>query len=137
MTKWNTRNGTNSDMRIAAIGTYILFAVVIAYGLFRSQTILFGPQLTILAPEPHSSVPQIFTVEAVTKNATYLTINDQRVYPDRNGYFEQDLLLPTGYTIVKVYAKNRQNREKIIHLPLYITHHDNREKTNKENEEQE
>ena len=116
-------------MRVSTITALFLILIVGTYTFLRAQSFLFGPTLTVVFPKPHQYVPHTFTLRGLAENSTYISINDQRVYPDKKGHFEKDLVLPTGYTIVKLYAHNRQKREQIIHLPLYIQPYD----TNQEN----
>ncbi|MCY4577012.1 MAG: hypothetical protein OXB96_01080 [Candidatus Kaiserbacteria bacterium] len=115
-------------MRVSTIVALLLILIVGAYTFLRAQPLLFGPTLTVLSPEPQQHVPHAFTLHGFTENSTYLSINDQRVYPDKKGFFKKDLVLPAGYTIVKLYAHNRQKREQIIHLPLYIQPYDTLQK---------
>lgn len=122
-------------MRIATIAALLLIIMVGTYAFFRGQSFLFGPTLVVLSPEPHRRMPHTFTLHGQVKNSTYLAINDQRIYPDKKGFFEKDLALAAGYTIVKLYAHNRQKREQIIYLPLYIQPHDPiQENSDKESE---
>ena len=114
-------------MRLIIIASLILIGITVGYGLLRSEAALFGPEIIIEYPSAYEHIPQIFTVRGQVKGATFLTLNDRRIYPNRDGIFEEDLVLPTGYTIVEIYARNRQSRETIIHLPLYIQPHDNKE----------
>ena len=108
-------------MRTITIAAYTLLVIgVFVYAFFRSQVFLFGPMLEVEYPKPHEKVPQVFTLVGHVSNITYLSVNDRRIFPDENGLFEQDLALPAGYTIVELYAHNRQKRERIIHLPLYV-----------------
>ena len=100
--------------------------------LFRSQVFIFGPTLEVEFPRPHQHIPQVFTLRGSTQNTTYLSVNDRRIYPDENGFFERDLALPSGYTIVKLYAHNRQKRERIIYLPLYIQSYDTKQENSDE-----
>ena len=115
---------TISHMRISTITAIALVIIVSTYAFFRAQPFLFGPTLEVLSPEPHQRLPHAFTLRGFTENSIYLSINDQRIYPDEKGFFEKDLVLPAGYTIVKLYAHNRQKRKRIIHLPLSIQPYD-------------
>ena len=118
------------------ISLFLVFSVGV-YAFFRAQSFLFGPDLTILSPIPYQYVSQEFTLKGFAENTAYLSINDRRMYPDEDGFFEKNLVLPTGYTIVKLYARNRQKRERIIYLPLYIQSYDTDKKNNnKENDEE-
>lgn len=112
-------------MRSITIISYtILISIVLIYTFFRSQVFIFGPVLEVQFPEPHQKVSSVFTIKGTAHNVTFLSVNDQRVYPEKNGSFEKDLALPTGYTIVKLYAHDRQKRERVIHFPLYIQPYD-------------
>ena len=111
------------SMRISTGVAILLIGVVGVYGFFRAQSFIFGPTLIVEYPQPHQHVPQSFTLRGSAENSTYLSINDQRIYPDEKGFFARDLVLPAGYTIVKLYAHNRQKRERIIYLPIYIQPH--------------
>ena len=113
-------------MKISFVITIIFVIIIISYGVFRANTIIFGPSVTVYFPEPHSTQPQEFTLDGMVKDVSYLTVNDQRVLPTRDGLFKKKLLLPVGYNVVEVYALSRQKRETIIHLPLYIKEHDNK-----------
>ena len=123
-------------MRVSTIVAILLIPIVGSYAFLRAQPFLFGPTLEVHFPEPQQHISHSFTLRGFTKNSTYLSINDQRIYPDKKGVFEKDLVLPAGYTIVKLYAHNRQKREQVIYLPLYIQPYDTSQKNNnKENEE--
>ena len=114
-------------MRLIIIASLILVGITVGYGLLRSEAALFGPAIVIEYPAPYEHIPQVFAVRGQVEGATFLTLNDRRIYPNRDGIFEEDLVLPTGYTIVEIYARNRQSRETIIYLPLYIQPYDNKE----------
>lgn len=107
-------------MRLASLVVATLIIATIVYATIRAQTLFRGPQVTIIAPAMHARVPQITTIVGFTTEATYLTINDQQVYPETSGHFEHTLVLPVGYTVVEVYTRNRHAQENVIHLPLDV-----------------
>ena len=119
-------------MRVSTIAALLLILIVGGYAFLRAQPFLFGPTLEVHFPQPHQHLPHTFTLHGTVKNSTYLSINDQRIYPDEQGSFAKDLALPAGYTIVKVYAHNRQKREQVIYLPLYIQSYDTTQKNSEE-----
>ena len=122
-------------MRNENILALIIIIGTIGYILFRSQVFLFGPTLIVHSPLPHSTIQQLTIVDGITENAVFLTINDQRVFPDRNGLFREEVLLPVGYTIVEVYARSRQGKEKVVRLPLYVEPHNPQEQSDAEQEQ--
>ncbi|MDE0243624.1 MAG: hypothetical protein OYG31_02855 [Candidatus Kaiserbacteria bacterium] len=107
-------------MRLLSIAVILLVVVTITYAGIRSQTLFFGPPITITTPAAHAPVPQVLTVVGQTDQATYLAINDQRVHPNLDGHFEHTLVLPVGYTVIQVYTRNRHAREHVIHLPIDV-----------------
>ena len=111
----------------------VLVVGTIIYGTLRAQSFFFGPTVTILHPAPHAEIAQVSTLQGEVEGAAYLSVNDQRVYPNQQGVFTAELLLPAGYTVVTVYARNRRDRETIIYLPLYISTY---EKSKHDNEEE-
>ena len=111
-------------MRVSTIAAFLVTLIVGIYAFFRAQSFLFGPTLEVVFPTPNQHITNAFTLQGFTENSTYLSINDQRIYPDEKGFFEKDLVFPAGYTIVKLYAHSRQKREQIIYLPLYIQPYD-------------
>ena len=115
-------------MRALTIVSIILIIITVGYALLRSESFILGPTIIIEYPTTGEHVSQVFSVRGTVEDVSYLTLNDQRIYPDRAGIFEEDLVLPVGYTVIEVYARNRQKRETIIHLPLYIQPYDNKEK---------
>lgn len=112
-------------MRGTNVLAILLVSITVAYALLRAPAFLFGPSLEIFSPEPNTSVPQHFTLDGQVRNSVFLSVNDRRLYPDREGYFRTDVVLPTGHAIVKIYARNRQRRETVIHIPLHIRSTDN------------
>ena len=122
-------------MRAGHLLIILLVAVTIIYALFRAETLIAGPSVTVFSPIAHEELPQFFTLDGNVQDAVYLAINDQRIYPDSEGFFEKDLVLPPGYTIVEVYARSRHGQEEIIHLPLHIYAYDTNEKDRDEENE--
>lgn len=111
-------------MRLIHIAIIVLVLVTIVYALSRTETLIAGPSLDVHSPAPRDTVPQFFTVDGVVTDAVYLSVNDQRVYPDHAGFFKKDLVASAGPAIIEVYARDRRGQETIIHVPLHIHTHD-------------
>ena len=120
----------HDGMRIHTVLVCVLIVGAAVYGTVQARFSIFGPAVTILEPAPFDILPQSFTLRGTAGNAVYLTVNDRRIFPNRSGMFETDLLMPGGYTIVEVYAHSRQKRKTVIHLPLYIKHYDDKKENN-------
>lgn len=107
-------------MRASISIAVLLVLLVSVYTFFRAGSFIFGPEIVVFSPVEHQISSPMLTITGTVAHATYFSINDRRVWPDKDGFFEETLVLSTGYTIVKLYAHNRQRRERIIFLPLYI-----------------
>ena len=124
-------------MRVLTIVSIILVVITVGYALFRSQNVILGPAVVVEYPAAHERVPQVFTLRGNAQDVSFLTLNDRRIYPDRDGVFEEELVMPVGYTIVEIHARNRQQRETTIHLPLYIQPYDTKKHSKEQNTESE
>ncbi|MEN9614101.1 MAG: hypothetical protein RLZZ347_408 [Candidatus Parcubacteria bacterium] len=87
----------------------LLFVVVISgYALYRSQALRQGPELTLDSPKDG----QLFStsdveISGTAKNIAFISLNDRQIFTDETGHFSEKLLLPYGYTILKVEAKDK------------------------------
>ena len=128
-------------MRVRALFLFLVVLAVLLYGLSRAHILLFGPTLTVFSPQPHEEISQLFVVSGEVQNAVYLSVNDKTVLPDRSGLFEHALTLPVGRSIVEVYARSRQRRETVHHIPvivipLYAKKENNQEESGQESREE-
>ena len=115
----------------------LIVAIVFTYAAFRSTALRTGPVLTIEGPEAHAVVPQRITIRGTVENVTFLTVNDQRVFPQRDGTFSHVVALPIGYTVLELYASNKRAQELTTTLPLTVVTSNTYANSKKENTEEE
>ena len=94
-----------------------LFLGVLAAGYVASQinSVLAPPTLELSEPTGDVSVQGNAIV--ITGNAEVgadVTINEQIVLTDRNGQFNESLILSPGLNVIEVVARNKFNRESRI-----------------------
>ena len=83
------------NMRIhLLIFPVLLIIITVSYGMFRAQTTLFGPRLTIYSPEPNTTIPQYSVLRGNVQQAVYLAVNDQQIFPNPEGFFEHPCYFP-------------------------------------------
>lgn len=103
----------NNDARfyIKTIGFIALFVVIIGYGIFTARHLIEGPLVTIDSPKNGDTVTSpLVEIDGSAENITYISLDDRQIFIDATGHFSEKLLLQPGYSIMKVYAKDRFGR---------------------------
>lgn len=101
---------------IASVTFLLLFLV---YAGFETWKFVAGPSLNITKPSDFETViDPMIKVEGVVKRAAFISINGNQVFADKDGNILNELLLPEGYTIIRVEVKDRFGKEvkKDIHI---------------------
>jgi len=109
------------------IGVILALFLVGGYGYYRSHEYLRGPVIAIYSPENGSTATTShIVIRGNARNATNLLLNDREISVDTKGDFSDELLLPPGYTIIMLKARDRFDRERIatlelVHIPMSAT----------------
>jgi hypothetical protein len=113
-----TRNPKKS-ITIASI--LLVVILLVGYTLFQAKNLIRGPVLVILEPKDGATVPyEIVTVKGTTENVSAITLNDSPIFIDKEGKFNEKIVAPVGYSIVKLSAKDRFGTEVIKYLHLIL-----------------
>lgn len=99
---------------------FLIFAFG-AYGLYKAKAYLEGPQITIEYPQNGQSTSTSYTkITGKASHISSLYINGKQVFSNKQGQFEEGLLLAKGYNIIEVKANDKFGREtkKILELVL-------------------
>ncbi|TAL49447.1 hypothetical protein EPN83_00875 [Patescibacteria group bacterium] len=94
-------------------------AALAGYVLFQSRNLILGPSLTVSEPRDGARLESSFvTVRGKARNIAYIKLNDRQIFVDDLGLFEEKLIAPEGYTIMKFAAEDRFGRvvEKYLHF---------------------
>lgn len=97
----------------------VLFIIIAFYSLFQAKNLILGPVLTIEEPKNGATLPfSIYTVKGSAKNISFISLNDSPIFVDDEGRFEEKLIAPSGYSIMKMMVEDRFGRKKtqFIHL---------------------
>lgn len=97
---------------------FILFLIIVfGYAIFEARGIIRGPIIENLKPENGSSFAEnLIEISGRTKNVAFLKLNDHPISMDENRFFQEKYLLSPGYNIIKLEAKDRMGRKKILYL---------------------
>ncbi len=93
------------------ISGVFIFIIVGIYIYFQSYDLIQGPVIRIETPVNGVSLDDsLVTIRGVAKNATFISLNDSPIFTDTEGVFEEQLLLPYGYTIITLRSEDRFGR---------------------------
>jgi len=104
---------------LGVIAAIIFFALFALYAGFETLKVVAGPSLTVTSPKDLATIrDSVLTIKGTVARAAFISINGRQIFADKNGYFEDELLLQAGYTIIRVSVKDRFDKEvtKDLHL---------------------
>ncbi len=112
---------------IAGIATIVLVAFSLGtYAYFQSREYLRGPVVMIEEPLNGSlSTTSLVVLRGTAHNAAFLTLNGRQIFTDEQERFMESLLLPLGYSIMTLEAKDRfghteTKRLELVYRPLSV-----------------
>ena len=104
-------------LKISAV--LILVLIIASYSLFQARNIIRGPIIKIHSPENGSALSESFiSIEGIAKNISNISLNDRPIFIDKNGKFQETLLLSYGYNIMTVKATDKFGRKTAETLEL-------------------
>jgi len=104
------------------IRTFIIILAVIAvlgYTYYRTRDYLIGPQINITSPLNNQTVINpMLPIQGKTKNVTDLTLNDRKIFVDKQNIFTEQLLLQPGYNVIKIVAIDKFKKSVVKKIEI-------------------
>ena len=103
------------------LGFLITLAIVLAsYGLYETRDLLRGPLVYIDTIKDMQTVHEPFvTVGGSAGHVANITLNGRAIFTDKTGRFTEKLLVPEGYTILELVARDTFAREVRQRIHIY------------------
>jgi hypothetical protein len=99
----------------------ILFITLITYSLYQARTLLLGPQIWVDYPQDgHRVDASLITVTGRSKNIAWFSLNDRQIFTDKEGRWNEQLLVGHGVSIITLKAKDRFNHETTKHIQVVL-----------------
>lgn len=116
-----TRNQKTSIVKV--IIAIIAIVVVTGYALFNSRIFRAGPQIIIDSPSNGSVIETspLVQVTGTARNISHLQLNGRQIYTDEMGFFNESLLLNSGYNIMQFTAEDKFGRSTNVIWELVYT----------------
>jgi len=100
-------------------GIFIGIFVITGYALFQAKNIITGPTLSIESPYNGATLTEeAFVVKGFASNIASISLNDSPIFINENGLFEEKLIAPIGYSIMKLSVADRFGRRKTQYIQL-------------------
>lgn len=97
----------------------VFFGLFVIYAGFEAIKVALGPSLIITSPKEYETLyDPLVIVSGQVRRAAYITVNDRQVFADLDGNFSVELLLPRGYSIIKVTVRDRFDKEVTRNISL-------------------
>jgi hypothetical protein len=90
-----------------------------SYALYQARDLIRGPELTLNTPaDGASQAAGLLTVDGQAERIAHLYLNGRLIFTNESGHFNEKLLLPPGYTIIRLEADDKFGRQvnQTIHL---------------------
>jgi len=94
---------------------FILLAGFLLFGFYKARGFILGPEIVIFEPSGITNPNQSHVIlKGIVKNVSLLYLNGNQIFTNKNGEFQEDLLLARGYNIIEVEGKDKFNRQTKI-----------------------
>lgn len=111
------RRTLRKTIKYSVIATLIV--VVFVLSIYEFRNLVSGPIIKINSPDNYLVTDQpTIKISGNIKNAVLTSINDNPIFIDTEGNFNQIYLVAQGLNHIKVYAKDRFDKEDMVILTV-------------------
>lgn len=116
MNQYKFENGFNIKRFVIILSVFLL----VAYGIFNARNLLMGPTIEIFSPAKDMETEKnIITINGRAKNITYISLNEKPIFVNKEGLFEEKLLLSPGSNTIEIKARDRFKKEVLKTIKIY------------------
>jgi hypothetical protein len=116
MNQYKFEKGFNIKCCIIVLSVLML----ISYGIFNARNLIIGPTIEIFTPTQDTETGEnVFTVNGRAKNIAFISLNEKPIFIDKEGLFEEKLLLSPGSNIIEIKARDRFKNETKKTITIY------------------
>src|SRR3989338_9459475 len=91
--KYEFEGGFNVRRFLIILSVFLL----ISYGLFNARNLIIGPTIEIFSPSSETETKEnTIIIKGRAKNITFLSLNERPIFVDKEGFFEERLLISAG-----------------------------------------
>ena len=101
--------------RTKAYAKFFLLSIIVlgivGYSLYQARNLIEGPKITLTSPSNGATITDpLVHIQGTAKNITFISINNNQIYVDNAGKFDEDLLASPGYNSWVLEARDKFGR---------------------------
>lgn len=97
----------------------LLFLLILGYGLFQARNLIAGPEISVSTPKNGDNLTSpLVIISGLATNVAFISLDDRQIFVDKHGNFSEKLLVPSGYSTIKLSAQDKFGRttQKLLQL---------------------
>ncbi len=115
MNQYKFESGFNIRLFVVILSVLLL----VSYGVFNARNLIIGPTIEIFAPTSEETEENVLIIKGRAKNISLLSLNEKPIFVDRQGLFEEKLLLSPGSNTIEIRARDRFKKEILKIIKIY------------------
>jgi hypothetical protein len=110
------QNGFNVKLFVIVISVILL----VSYGIFNARNLLIGPTIELFSPtKDMETQDNVLTINGKAQNIAFISLNEKPIFINKEGVFEEKLLLSPGSNTIEIKARDRFKKEIIKTITIY------------------
>jgi hypothetical protein len=94
--------------------------LLVSYGIFNARNLIMGPIIEVFDPTKDTETEaNVIDVKGRAKNIAFISLNEKPIFVDKEGLFEEKLLLSPGSNIIEIKARDRFKKEIVKTIKIY------------------
>jgi hypothetical protein len=116
MNQYKFENGFNVKRFVIILSIFLL----VAYGIFNARNLIIGPTIEVFSPTENTETGEnVITVNGRATNITFISINEKPIFVNKEGLFDEKLLLSPGFNNIEIKARDRFKKEILKIIKIY------------------
>ena len=94
--------------------------LLISYGIFNARNLIIGPTIEIFSPAKDiETTENVIDIKGRAENVAFISLNEKPIFVDKEGLFDEKLLLSPGSNIIEIRARDRFKKEILKTINIY------------------
>lgn len=116
MNQYKFKKGFNIKLFVIIISVLLL----VSYGIFNARDLIKGPSIELFSPTKDMETEQnVIDVKGRAENVAFISLNEKSIFVNKEGLFQEKLLLSPGSNIIEIRATDRFKKEILKTVTVY------------------
>lgn len=98
----------------------VLFSVISLLIYRNMRELLSGVRVDVRIEEVEkSNNTNLFSLKGNAKHATFISVNGREIFIQKNGDFDEKIVIPDGYYVITLFARNKFGKDDEKTIEIY------------------